>query len=471
MITIGLRFIAGRYHATPWGKHVNEGSVEWPPSPYRLLRAIIASWKYNLPEIKESTVSRIIKTLASEEPEFSLPPISPGHTRHYMPSPSGKTNMILDTFAIIDKEERVFMIWSNASLDNEEHIALEKILNHLHYFGRSESWCDVGIYKTDKKPNCTPLTKSAEPASSHGKGEIIRVMTPTENVTLDDLYVTTDSLRKKMKNLYPDGSQITLYSISEKPAILEKDRPMPQGIQVIRYAVTNKVKPQNTNTLSIAEVFRKAAQSKFGEFYNGKSSEILSGKNKEGKISKGHNHAFYIPTDEDGDGRIDHLTVLVKDNMHIEEMEALLKIRRIYSNVHLESAIDLIVEGYGKVSEYWHLPIFRKSKIWDSHTPLVLSRHIKFKKDGKQVVDSAKDQISVELKNRYDIDCVVVSEKDPKKRMKTKHYPFQFKRFRKNDRPGGGAYNIRLEFEQPVEGPIMLGYGIHFGLGLFFPEG
>jgi len=43
MPLIELRFPAGRYHATPWGSHVNEGAVEWPPSPWRLLRALIAT--------------------------------------------------------------------------------------------------------------------------------------------------------------------------------------------------------------------------------------------------------------------------------------------------------------------------------------------------------------------------------------------------------------------------------------------
>ena len=46
-ITIKLTFPGGRYHATPWGRHVNEGVPEWPPSPWRLLRA---SWRYgNVP--------------------------------------------------------------------------------------------------------------------------------------------------------------------------------------------------------------------------------------------------------------------------------------------------------------------------------------------------------------------------------------------------------------------------------------
>ena len=42
MPTLQLRFPGGRYHATPWGHHVNEGLIEWPPSPWRLLRALIA---------------------------------------------------------------------------------------------------------------------------------------------------------------------------------------------------------------------------------------------------------------------------------------------------------------------------------------------------------------------------------------------------------------------------------------------
>ena len=33
MTTIELTFPAGRYHATPWGRHVNEGAVEWPLLP------------------------------------------------------------------------------------------------------------------------------------------------------------------------------------------------------------------------------------------------------------------------------------------------------------------------------------------------------------------------------------------------------------------------------------------------------
>jgi CRISPR-associated protein Csb2 len=33
------------------------------------------------------------------------------------------------------------------------------------------------------------------------------------------------------------------------------------------------------------------------------------------------------------------------------------------------------------------------------------------------------------------------------------------------------AFGARLVFKQPVRGPIALGHGAHFGLGLFVPAG
>ena len=44
MIIIEIGFLAGKFHATPWDRHVNEGIEEWPPSPWRILRALISTW-------------------------------------------------------------------------------------------------------------------------------------------------------------------------------------------------------------------------------------------------------------------------------------------------------------------------------------------------------------------------------------------------------------------------------------------
>lgn len=41
-LTICVRFLTGRAHLHPWQTHHSEGRVEWPPSHWRLLRAIVA---------------------------------------------------------------------------------------------------------------------------------------------------------------------------------------------------------------------------------------------------------------------------------------------------------------------------------------------------------------------------------------------------------------------------------------------
>src|SRR5438876_8865948 len=85
-LAITISFPAGRFHATPWGHHVNEGLPEWPPSPWRLLRAIAATWKRKLAD--DPSVSAAMPALLSrlaDPPIFHLPPATVGHTRHYMP--------------------------------------------------------------------------------------------------------------------------------------------------------------------------------------------------------------------------------------------------------------------------------------------------------------------------------------------------------------------------------------------------
>src|SRR5581483_5784527 len=132
MICVSLRFLAGRYHATPWGRHVNEGAVEWPPSPWRILRALVATWKRTLPDLPQEQVEPIFRALA-EPPEFLLPPASTGHTRHFMPwfkkGPDDRT-LVFDTFVAVSRESPVWVRWPNVSLDGAQRDALTCLLRN-----------------------------------------------------------------------------------------------------------------------------------------------------------------------------------------------------------------------------------------------------------------------------------------------------------------------------------------------------
>ena len=39
MLGLAIRFELGRYHATPWGSHVNDATVEWPPAVHEVFSA------------------------------------------------------------------------------------------------------------------------------------------------------------------------------------------------------------------------------------------------------------------------------------------------------------------------------------------------------------------------------------------------------------------------------------------------
>src|ERR1700712_2932420 len=102
-VILKIRFSAGRYHATPWGRHVNEGVPEWPPSPYRFLRALYDVWQRKCFELPAEDVAAVLESMAEVPPHFVLPRASATHTRSYLSSnaqdPTDKS-LVFDSFLV-----------------------------------------------------------------------------------------------------------------------------------------------------------------------------------------------------------------------------------------------------------------------------------------------------------------------------------------------------------------------------------
>ena len=186
MITISLRFLAGRYHATPWGRHVNEGTVEWPPSPWRIVRALVATWKRTLPDVPESAVKPILEALTAVPPRFELPRASTGHTRHYMPwdknwkhnKPYPRTK-IFDTFVVVSPETEVLVSWPEVKFADSQRELLARILANLGFLGRAESWCEARLLDQadalsySGSSNCAELPRDSAPTHEQ---ELVRTL-------------------------------------------------------------------------------------------------------------------------------------------------------------------------------------------------------------------------------------------------------------------------------------------------------
>lgn len=194
-LTISIRFLTGRAHLHQWQSHHSEGRVEWPPSHWRLLRALVAVagrgltslpapdgfadpgarpkpkkkdpdpvWPpvvYRSLPVDTSADSEdpipvcrlvhLLDTLAAT-PVIWLPRTSGGHTRQYFPiheagMVKNTGSAVFDTFAAISKNQPLLFHWSAVDLDAEQELDLKVIVNRMTYFGRAESWSQVEVHR------------------------------------------------------------------------------------------------------------------------------------------------------------------------------------------------------------------------------------------------------------------------------------------------------------------------------------
>ena len=487
MLAIKFEFTAKRYHATEWGRHVNEGTPEWPPSPWRILRGMVATWRRTLPEIPSERVIPILEALASEYPEFHLPPASTGHTRHFMPYIEGrdeKRHLVIDSFVAVCPGRPLFAVWPNLELDSERRDDLGAILHNMPYLGRAESWVEASLLTEDPgvEINSRPLEDGALP---EGDWEIVRTLMPRCPVELEDLERETSTLRRGGR-IDPEGAQWWPY-IRRRDCFTEfrlgsrQTRGRSAGATVVRFAMDGNPLPMGFDTLRWGELARRSAMARYGRRNEGASSEKLSGKDASGKpLSGEHRHAFYLPADEDGDGRLDHLTVWTPGGLDEKEFRAVVSVNTLKPEGR--DPVQLSYLAHGKEDEFGGVSrLFEKSKHWRSMTPYVLPRHTKFRgpKDEKRMVDGPAEQIRREVSLRYPDgprlqDVKIVHNRERIEPMESGRFsgfrPFEFFRYKRGGGSnGGGAYNFTLEFEKPVRGPIALGFACHYGLGLFVP--
>jgi CRISPR-associated protein Csb2 len=150
MLCFELEFPAGRYHATPWGAHVNEGHVEWPPSPWRFMRALLSVgytrlWSGEVPELGVKLFEKLARVL----PRYELPRHTPGHSRHYMPT-RGTTTKVIDAFAYVGT--RRLRIGYPGDFTSDDRALARALIERLPYLGRAESWVVGRVLEASEVP-------------------------------------------------------------------------------------------------------------------------------------------------------------------------------------------------------------------------------------------------------------------------------------------------------------------------------
>ncbi len=449
------------------------------------MRAIIASWKNTLPDLRHDEVWPIIQKLADKPPKYNLPDASVSHTRHYMKSSgytkaNGDVSLIIDTF-VVTGDRPVEVIWDGTTLGADEILLLGKILKNLHYFGRAESWCDATVSNDACEHNCEPIGDAGT-----AENDIVRVLTANKDIQFVDMHgpgfdkstnsltVSTSVLHDKKYIDPPCGTWVKYWRpkncFMQKTAVGAKSSTL-TDITVVRYAIAGRVKPRIADALRVGDTARSACMSRYGKRKNGDVSTTFSGKDGKGKPLTNHMHAFYLPTYETQQRNLDHLTIIAFGKFDKDELDSMFSLRRIYR--YNSFTANLSFQGCGTVENFADIPILGKSMTWVSSTPLVLSRHTKYRKNTARVVDGLEEQIRREVQNRYgpeyELEAIEQLQTDIRGTgLKT----IDFFRWRRHGSMGDGtAYNLRLKFKSAVRGPITLGYAAHYGLGMFVPEG
>lgn len=450
---IEVRLPWGRYHATPWGHSVNEAIVEWPPSPWRLLRALYATWQYRARDLSQPLVISALGRLSSP-PEFYLPPHAEAHTRHYMPDIALGTDKVLDPFVVTERNARLLIRWDD-DVASDERAAIAKLCSLLPYLGRADSICTATL-KSVEAP--LPAEGWLKPGVSEGLVRPSRrVLVPKEPLDIKALTVTTTAARKAGLPS-PAGSRWVTYPLPppyEASAAVRRRRPVPtRKHEAALLALDAPVLPSVHDTVRVADVARRAALSRYGS----PSSSILAGKSAEGEPEQGHHHAHYLPLDLDGDHLLDAVVVWAPGGLRHKELGALGAINKLSSRMPgfrpvraSLAAVGTLPDLLGRLSE----PVAGKGSNWLSATPFIPYRHRKRETFERFLeTELQRDAATRGLPAVSLVGMVPGTWLD-------------FRRSRTGSRPEPPGYGLRIRFEEPVTGPVTLGALTHFGLGRF----
>ena len=505
--SLALRFPIGRYHATPWGQHVNEGVVEWPPSPWRIHRALLATWHHKAKhDIAEETIVGLIERLAEIPPKYKLPDATTGHTRHYMPYIKGKkqnTTKVFDTFAHITPGQATLICWP-VELSAELSTALNLLVERISYFGRAESLAEFTGFSEVVNANAFPVEENSTPNPNQ---EIVRLLSP---YPVDRFQAWRDGFRQAATVKGKKGAKSAALPIpSTLVEALQIDTSdwknagwnRPLGSRWVHYirprfvfsptsvsrsyrrrgshptvaclTLSGNVLPSIREAVSVAERIHQALV-KWSS-----NAPVFTGRDTAGQPLTGHRHA-HIFCEPDSSGRlIKEVSIYAPNAFDYQARRALEKLRGIWGRGGHD--IKAVLSYTGSLEDAQTLsPIFGVCDEWISLTPFVPTRHPKTFRDGRPKVDDDGLQIG---SPEHDLHRLLSCHGFPTptftkqvERYQIANTRISWLQFLQHRKHGGGRRSktkfgtgFRIQFAEPIRGPVALGYGAHFGLGLFVP--
>ena len=273
--------------------------------------------------------------------------------------------------------------------------------------------------------------------------------------------------------------RVVARAAGHRPARTGRDLPT-----VARFLLAGRPLPRIEDAVRIGELMRRAALAQFGwRRDEARNHPIplapweISGRDADWQPLRDptHRHAFWLPEDADGDGWIDHGSVFVAGGMHRDVQAKLDRITRLWlapkqrsEEVDAEPGAvkewHLALEGFGRPADFTGgARIFGTSRRWRSVTPFLASGHLK----AAGYPGEVRRLLQRRGQNAADVE---VGELETIDFGGTPRRAIHFHRFRSRGReaqPDAAGALLDIVRPEELEGPLAIGYGSHFGLGLF----
>jgi CRISPR-associated protein Csb2 len=431
-----------------------------------------------------------------------------------------ETTLVLDTFADVG-DGALYVRWP-MRVDEEARQLFDTLVAHLGYLGRSESWV-LGESIADDVPlprggHAFPHSDGVRPGRGFEQIALIAPDTPNDYASWRKSEVeaairelglsfgkkTTQAQQKKIdaiQSAYPadlvdclqrdtawwraqkwsraPGTRSVLYwregnaleiGPPSSPRVSSGHRVEMMLLALTTPSGSKSPLPTIARTLPHAELLHSAVVSKLG--FDGEPCPELVGRDETGEpLRGGHRHAHILPVDLDSDGRLDHIVVFASMGLGTRAQRALRSLRRTYMKGGV-GELQVAIAGSGALNDLRAIGSGLSRAVdellgpttgavsWVSKTPFVPPRHLK--KSGRS---SLIGQVEAELRVRGFPPAKADVLDWTGETLALRH--FVRRRQRGPQPPFDIGFAIRLHFDRPIKGPICLGYGSHFGLGLF----
>lgn len=487
MLTLTFELLSGRYHATPWGHHANEGVVEWPPSPWRIARALAAASFRVWPDPPQPLRELLVR-LASTPPSYRLPPSTQAHTRHYMPI-GVKTTKVLDAFAAVDRaaDSSIGVCWREESPTAQELRVLDQVLPHVSYLGRAESWVEaarsvVGLERSDAEPadgdasTDLAMLRAADGFAAWRDGYLAGGGSPDQAPAdrWEALLQETGTLHSARWSRAP-GLVMKGYRVGPAPRSRGlHPRTSVQGPTTALYTVQTRVLPKQGTALAIGELVRRALMARSD------GAAAFAGKDSQGQPLQGNQHAYIVPACTSDGGGIAQIAIWCRPGFSPTEQRALQALQWVHRTDGRGARSDgdrlqLVLVGLGEPGDFAShadradVPSLRqlsRGTVWESVSPFVCFRHPK-RRAGRWV-DTPEEQLARAVRQLHpEAEVVGVKRRfgDPRQEARWAGGFYRRRLQGKGSHGSERGHALVLTLAEPLEGPLLLGYGAHLGLG------